>query len=222
MGTNIEITASDGHTFAAYRADPEGAPRGAILVIQEAFGVNPHIRRMADTYAKEGYLAIAPALYDRVERGVDVGYTGEDREKGIACMQASNFDDVMKDVEATRQLASEAGKVGVTGWCWGGSVTFLAACRLDGLACASSYYGGRVPDYNDETPRCPLDFHWGETDASIPMDKVRAVEAAHPDLTSKVYPAGHGFNCDDRDSYHKESAELAHKRTLELFAKHIG
>jgi carboxymethylenebutenolidase len=222
MGTDIEITASDGHTFAAYRADPSGAPRGGILVVQEAFGVNPHIRHMADTYAAAGYLAIAPALYDRVERGIEVGYTGEDREKGIGAMQASNFDDVMKDIDATRALLSEAGKVGITGWCWGGSVTFLSACRVDGLACASSYYGGRVPDFMTETPKCPLEFHWGETDASIPMEKVRAVEAQHPDVASFVYPAGHGFMCDDRESYHKESAELSHKRTMEMFAQYVG
>jgi len=222
MGTDIEITASDGHTFAAYRADPEGAPKGGILVVQEAFGVNPHIRRMADTYAAAGYLAIAPALYDRVERGIEVGYTGEDREKGIAAMQASNFDDVMKDIDATRAVLAEAGKVGITGWCWGGSVTFLSACRVDGLACASSYYGGRVPDFMNETPKCPLEFHWGETDASIPMEKVRAVEAQHPDVASYVYPAGHGFMCDDRESYHKESAELSHKRTMEMFAQYVG
>jgi carboxymethylenebutenolidase len=222
MGTDIEITASDGHTFAAYRADPSGAPKGGILVVQEAFGVNPHIRHMADTYAAAGYLAIAPALYDRVERGIEVGYTGEDREKGIGAMQASNFDDVMKDIDATRALLSEAGKVGITGWCWGGSVTFLSACRVDGLACASSYYGGRVPDFMTETPKCPLEFHWGETDASIPMEKVRAVEAQHPDVASFVYPAGHGFMCDDRESYHKESAELSHKRTMEMFAQYVG
>lgn len=222
MGTDIEITASDGHTFAAYRADPEGTPKGGILVVQEAFGVNPHIRQMADTYAAAGYLAIAPALYDRVERGIEVGYTGEDREKGIGAMQASNFDDVMKDVDATRAVLADAGKVGITGWCWGGSVTFLSACRVDGLACASSYYGGRVPDFMTETPKCPLEFHWGETDASIPMDKVRAVEAQHPDVASFVYPAGHGFMCDDRESYHKESAELSHKRTMEMFAQYVG
>ena len=222
MGTGIELTASDGHTFAAYRADPDGSPRGAIVVIQEAFGVNAHIRHMADTYAEAGYLAIAPALYDRVERGIEVGYTGADREKGIGAMQASNFDDVMKDVDATRALAAEAGKVGITGWCWGGSVTWLAACRIDGFACASSFYGGRVPDYFQETPRCPLIFNWGETDASIPMEKVRMVEAEHPDIPSYVYPAGHGFVCDDRDSYHEESAALSHKRTMELFAQHIG
>lgn len=222
MGTDIEITASDGHTFAAYRADPEGAPKGGILVVQEAFGVNPHIRHMADTYAAAGYLAIAPALYDRVERGIEVGYTGDDRDKGIGAMQASNFDDVMKDIDATRALLAEAGKVGITGWCWGGSVTFLSACRVDGLACASSYYGGRVPDFMSESPKCPLEFHWGETDASIPMEKVRAVEAQHPDVASFVYPAGHGFMCDDRDSYHKESAELSHKRTMEMFAQYVG
>lgn len=222
MGKNIELKASDGHTFAAYQAAPTGAPRGGILVVQEAFGVNKHIRRMADTYAGEGYLAIAPALYDRVERGVEVGYTGADREKGIECMQKSDFDNTMKDVAATVKALSEAGKVGITGWCWGGSVSWLAACRVDGLACSVPYYGGRIPDFHTEKPKCPVIFHWGETDASIPMDKVRMVEKAHPDIPSHVYGSGHGFNCEDRDSYHEADAKLAHKRTLEFFAQHVG
>jgi carboxymethylenebutenolidase len=222
MGKQIELTASDGHKFAAYRADPSGKPKGGIVVVQEAFGVNAHIREMADKFAADGYLAIAPALYDRVERGVETGYTGADREKGIACMQASDFDKTMLDVQATIDACSEAGKVGITGWCWGGSVSWLAACRLNGLACSIPCYGGRIPDFNQEKPKCPVQFHWGETDASIPMEKVRMVEAEHPDLESHVYPAGHGFTCDHRDSYDKESAELAYKRSMEFFAKHLG
>lgn len=222
MGSNIELTASDGFTFAAYRADPSGTAKGGVVVVQEAFGVNAHIREMADRFAGDGYLAIAPALYDRVERGVDVGYTGADREKGIQCMQASDFDNTMKDVAATVAACAEAGKVGITGWCWGGSVSWLAACRVPGLACSVPCYGGRIPDFADEKPMCPVQFHWGETDASIPMDKVRAVEAAHSDQQSYVYPAGHGFTCDHRDSYDKESAELSYKRTMEFFAKNMG
>lgn len=222
MGSNIELTASDGFKFAAYRADPSGTPKGGVVVVQEAFGVNAHIREMADRFAGDGYLAIAPALYDRVERGVDVGYTGADRDKGIQCMQASDFDNTMKDVAATVAACSEAGKVGITGWCWGGSVSWLAACRVPGLACSVPCYGGRIPDFSDEKPMCPVQFHWGETDASIPMEKVRAVEAAHPDLESHIYPAGHGFTCDHRDSYDKESAELAYKRTMEFFASNMG
>jgi carboxymethylenebutenolidase len=223
MGKHIELTASDGFTFAAYRADPAGKPKGAIVVVQEAFGVNAHIREMADKFAKDGYLAIAPALYDRVERGVETGYTGADREKGIKTMQASNFDNTLKDVQATINACSEAGKVGITGWCWGGSVSWLAACRLSGLACSIPCYGGRIPDFAKEKPKCPVQFHWGETDASIPMEKVRMVEAEHPDIESFVYAgAGHGFTCDHRDSYDKKSAELAYKRSMEFFAKHLG
>jgi len=222
MGKQIELTASDGFKFAAYRADPAGKPKGAIVVVQEAFGVNAHIREMADKFAKDGYLAIAPALYDRVERGVETGYTGADREKGIKTMQASNFDNTLKDVQATIDACSEAGKVGITGWCWGGSVSWLAACRLSGLACSIPCYGGRIPDFAKEKPKCPVQFHWGETDASIPMEKVRMVEAEHPDLESHVYPAGHGFTCDHRDSYDKASAELAYKRSMAFFGKHIG
>ncbi|MPY74364.1 MAG: dienelactone hydrolase family protein [Alphaproteobacteria bacterium] len=222
MGTNIDITASDGHKFAAYRADPTGKAKGAVVVVQEAFGVNAHIREMADRFAQEGYLAIAPALYDRVERGIDVGYTGADREKGIKTMQASNFDNTMKDVAATLDLCKQAGKVGITGWCWGGSVSWLAACRVEGFACSVPCYGGRIPDHYKEKPRCPVQFHWGETDASIPMEKVRMVEKEHPEIESHIYPAGHGFTCDHRDSYDEKSAKLAYKRTMEFFAKHIG
>ncbi len=223
MGKHIELTASDGHKFAAYRADPAGKPKGGIVVVQEAFGVNAHIREMADKFAKDGYLAIAPALYDRVERGVETGYTGADREKGIKTMQASNFDNTMKDVAATVKACAEGGKVGITGWCWGGSVSWLAACRVPGIAASVPCYGGRIPDFADEKPKCPVQFHWGETDASIPMEKVRMVEAKHPDLESYVYAgAGHGFTCDHRDSYDKKSAELAYERTMAFFAKHIG
>lgn len=222
MGTNIDITASDGHKFAAYRADPTGKAKGAVVVVQEAFGVNAHIREMADRFAEEGYLAIAPALYDRVERGIDVGYTGADREKGIKTMQASNFDNTMKDVAATLDLCKKAGKVGITGWCWGGSVAWLAACRVKGFACSVPCYGGRIPDHYKEKPLCPVQFHWGETDASIPMEKVRMVEKEHPKIESFIYPAGHGFTCDHRDSYDEKSAKLAYKRTMEFFKKHIG
>jgi carboxymethylenebutenolidase len=128
----------------------------------------------------------------------------------------------MKDVEATVKACSEAGKVGITGWCWGGSVSWLAACRVPGIAASVPCYGGRIADFAKEKPKCPVQFHWGETDASIPMEKVRMIEAEHPKLESYVYPAGHGFTCDHRDSYDKASAELSYKRTMEFFGKHVG
>jgi carboxymethylenebutenolidase len=223
MGSTIDLTASDGFKFAAYRAEPKGKAKGGVVVVQEAFGVNAHIREMADRFANDGYLAIAPALYDRVERGVETGYVGEERDKGIKIMQASSFDNAMKDVAATLDACKKAGKVGITGWCWGGSVSWLAACRINGFACSVPCYGGRIPDHSKEKPLCPVQFHWGETDASIPMEKVRMVEKEHPDLESYVYAgAGHGFTCDHRASYDEKSAKLAYKRTLEFFAKHIG
>ncbi|MBL25629.1 MAG: carboxymethylenebutenolidase [Rhodospirillaceae bacterium] len=222
MPDKIELTASDGHSFGAWKAEPSGTPKGAILVIQEAFGVNGHIRDMVDRYAAEGYLAVAPQLYDRVERDVDVGYVGEDRDKGIECMKAMDFDDAMRDVEAARDAVQSAGKIGITGWCWGGSVSWLAACRVDGLACSAPYYGGRIPDFKDESAKIPVMFHWGETDASIPMEKVGEVKAATPDATHHVYAAGHGFNCDHRDSYDEESAKLAHGRTMTFFAEQLA
>ncbi|MDA0656856.1 MAG: dienelactone hydrolase family protein [Proteobacteria bacterium] len=223
MPDRIDLTASDGHTFGAWKAAPSGAPKGALLVIQEAFGVNAHIREMVDKYAGEGYLALAPQLYDRVERDVDVGYVGEDRERGIACMKAMNFDDAMRDVEAARDAIASGGKIGITGWCWGGSISWLAACRVSGLAASVPCYGGRIPDFKDETPKCPVMFQWGETDASLPLDKVEEVRAAQPGTIHHIYPgAGHGFTCDHRESYHEASAKLAHERSMAFFAEHLA
>src|SRR5687768_3270318 len=154
MGKNIELTASDGHKFQAYVAEPPGKPRGALIVVMEIFGVNSHIKRVTDEYAADGYLCIAPQFFDRVERGLDVGYTPPEIERARGLMQKMNFDDAMKDVEAAKKHVASAGKVGIVGWCWGGATSFKAACTVDGLACAVAYYGGAIPSMINEKPKC--------------------------------------------------------------------
>ncbi|MAF94487.1 MAG: carboxymethylenebutenolidase [Rhodospirillaceae bacterium] len=223
MGETITLTAADGHVLDAYRAEPEGDPKGAVVVIQEIFGVNVHIRDVADRLAAEGYLAIAPAIFDRFEKGVELGYSEDNVALGreYKTKANDNLDNVMADVRAAWEAASEAGKVGVIGYCWGGVVVWAAACRLD-FDAASGYYGAGIVDLKDETPKCPTILHFGKYDGSIPMDDVDAISAAHPEVTVYVYDAGHGFNCDRRDSYNEESARTALKRTLGLFAGNLG
>jgi len=224
MGKTIELRAADGHTLGAYRADPAGKPRGAIVVIQEIFGVNSHIRSVADGYAADGYLAIAPAIYDRVERNFEVGYSPEDIAKGRALKDKAALDGALRDVGAAVKAASGAGKVGIVGYCWGGYVTWMAAARVPGLACAVPYYGGgsTTDAAIAEKPKCPVMAHYGEKDEHISAESVKKLAAAHPSVTVHLYPAPHGFNCDQRGSYHAESAKLARSRTLEFFRKHVG
>ena len=222
MGTTLELTAADGHRFAAYRADPPGKPRGGIVVVQEIFGVNSHIRGMADGFAADGYVAIAPALFDRVERSLDIGYSQPEIERGRALMQRMSMDDALKDVTAALKAIASAGKIGIVGYCWGGTVAWVSAAKLDGLACSAPYYGGGILANKDLKPRCPVMLHFGETDQAIPIGDVRAWLATRPELAAHIYGAGHGFNCDQRGSYHAESAKLARERTLEFFRKQIG
>jgi carboxymethylenebutenolidase len=222
MGKTIEITAADGHKLLAYRAEPVGRPKGGLIVAMEIFGVNSHIRSVADGYAADGYLAIAPALFDRAQRGYETGYSEDEIQRGIAMIAKVNLDDTMKDVAAARENVSAAGKVGIVGYCWGGTVAWKAAANAAGLHCAVPYYGGGIPGLIGLKPRCPVMFHWGEADASIPLDKAKAFAAAHADQTHHFYAAGHGFNCDQRGSFDAEAARLARRRTLEFFAKHLG
>ncbi|HEM45677.1 MAG TPA: dienelactone hydrolase family protein [Alphaproteobacteria bacterium] len=222
MGETIRLTASDGHELAAYRADPSGAPRGAIVVIQEIFGVNEHIRAVADGFAADGYTAVAPALFDRVERGVELGYDEEGRNRGRSIRANIAWDDAVRDIAAA-VAAAPGPKVGVVGYCWGGSLAWLAATRLDGLAAAVCYYGGQIADFKDESPRCPVLLHFGSADQSIPMSDVEAIRTAHPDLPIHVYEgAGHGFNCDMRGSYDRDAATLARQRTMAMLAETVG
>jgi carboxymethylenebutenolidase len=221
MGQMIELKASDGFTLSAYVAEPSGKPRGALVVVQEIFGVNNHIKRVADGYAADGYLAIAPALFDRLQRGVELGYTPPEIEKGRAFIPQANLDNAMLDVAAAIARVQSAGKVGIVGYCWGGTVSFVAAAKAP-VACAIAYYGGGVGANVALQPKVPVMFHWGEQDAAIPMETVRKVEAAHPSEVSYVYNAGHGFNCDERGSHEAASAKLARERSLSFLRKYVG
>ncbi len=222
MGALIELTASDGFKLGAWRAAPDGKPRGAIVVVQEIFGVNHHIRGVADFFASQGYLAIAPALFDRVEKGVDLAYDGTDRQTAMALMGKLDNQQMMLDVAAAVEAAEQGGKVAVVGYCLGGSLAYFAASRLPDVSAAVCYYGGRVLDAKDDSPKVPTILHFGDKDAHIPIARVREFAAAHPELPVYIYPADHGFNCDERESYDAPSAALARTRTLEFLTKTIG
>ena len=219
MGQNVELTASDGHTLSAYAATPSSAARGGIVVIQEIFGVTRHIRAVADQYAAAGFRAVAPALFDRVEPNVDVPYT--DMARGFGYMQALKNEQVMLDVQAAIERLGGAGKIGVVGYCWGGSMAYLAAARLK-IAAAVAYYGGGIDKYISEKPRCPILFHYGERDTHIPLSTVEKIKAAVPAGIFHIYPADHGFNCTDRASFEPNSAKIALDRSVEFFHQHLG
>ncbi len=222
MGQTITLTAKDGHKLGAYRADPAGKPRAAIVVIQEIFGVNGHMRRVADGFAKEGYVAVAPALFDRVEKGIELGYDPKSIESGRNIRAKLALDGTLADLQAAIEYARPFGKVGVVGYCWGGSLAFLSATRLDGVAAAVGYYGGMIAAHAQEKPRVPVILHFGEHDQSIPMSDVDKVKAARPEVPVYLYNAGHGFNCDERGSYNAEASKTALERTLKFFAEKIG
>ena len=218
MGNPIELTAADGHELAAYLAQPRGAVRGGVVVIQEIFGVTSHIRDVADRFAAAGYLSIAPALFDRVERDVEVPYS--DMARGRHYKQAVSVDQAMLDVAAAAAHV-RAGQVGVVGYCWGGTLAYLAAARLP-IDAAVAFYGGEIARYSAEAPRVPIMYHFGEKDAHIPMSVVEQIKTAHPEGTFYAYPADHGFNCTDRASFEPASAALALERTVEFLQRHIG
>jgi carboxymethylenebutenolidase len=222
VGKKIQLKAADGHQLDAYVAEPAGKPRGLIVVIQEIFGVNSHIRSVADGYAAEGYLAIAPAMFDRAQKNYESGYTQPEIAAGVEIMKKMDMDKAMLDVQAAIDHGKSAGKAGIVGYCWGGTVAWVAAARAKGLAAAVSYYGGGVPGLANEKPKVPVMFHFGETDHSIPLEKAKEVAAKHPQATTHYYPAGHGFNCDQRGSFHEASAKQALQRSLEFFRKHVG
>ena len=221
MGSTISLTAADGHSLSAYRAEPAGKVKAGLVVIQEIFGVNQHMRRVADGFAAAGYLCIAPALFDRTQRDVELGYDKDAIEAGRAIRTKIAWDQAMLDVAAAQRAASAAGKVGSVGYCWGGSVSWLAATRL-GVAAAVCYYGGQIAAFAQEKPGCPVQMHFGEQDKGIPLSDVDKVRQVQPGVDINLYPADHGFNCDERSSYHAESARLARERTLAFFSRHLG
>ena len=223
MGEMITLTAEDGHRLAAYRATPAGTPRGALVVVQEIFGVNSHIKKVTDGFAADGYVAIAPALFDRVERDFETGYAPADIERGRMVRGKLQIEDAVKDIAAAVTELQKTGlKVGVVGYCFGGTMAWLAATRIPGVAAAASFYGGGVADAAAEQPRCPVIFHFGETDASIPKDHWDRIKAQHAKIPMHIYPAGHGFSCDERGSFHEPSARQARQRTIDFFREHVG
>jgi len=227
MGQTTDLKAADGQAIPAYVATPKGQPRGGIVVIQEIFGVNEHIRSVADGYAADGYLAVAPAIFHRVKPGVELGYTADDMGAGMALKTATEAlpaPGVMQDIEAAIQHAAQAGKVGMVGYCYGGLLTWRSACELDGLSAAVAYYGGgtTTPDEIKRKPKCPVLAHYGDRDKHISVESVEAFRKAHPEVEVHLYPADHGFNCDHRGSWDAEAARLARERSLAFFAKHLG
>jgi carboxymethylenebutenolidase len=222
MGERIELTAADGFRLSAYRADPAGRPRGALVVAQEIFGVNSHIRSVCDGYAADGYVVVAPALFDRYERDVDIGYTPADVARGRELKGRAKADAALLDVDAARAAVAFAGKVGIVGYCWGGYLAWIAAARVAGFACAVPYYGGGMTDAIAEQPKCPVMAHFGERDSMIPAAGVKAFAAAHPSAQVFLYPADHGFNCDQRGAFDPAAASLARERTLAFLRRHIG
>jgi len=216
------LTAADGHDFATYIAQPDAAPHGAVVVIQEIFGVNAHIREVADRFAVAGYLAVAPALFDRARPGVELAYDADGVAAGRDLKEAVDANSEA-DVMAAIAFGRSAGRVAVVGFCWGGSLAWRLACRADSdLVAAISYYGGELPARADSTAHCPVMAHFGSHDASIPEAGARAFAAAQPDVESLFYDADHGFNCDHRAQYDAAAAGTAWTRSLAFLADKIG
>ena len=222
MGQDIKLTASDNFQLDGYRADPDGAPKAAIVVIQEIFGVNHHIRAVCDRLAAAGYVAIAPSIFDRVERNFTSGYSPD--EIAIARKFVANPDwaAMLRDTQAAIDAVKTIGPVGIIGFCLGGSIAYAAATKLSGLSAAVGYYGGAVVRFADDKPNAPTQLHFGEKDAGIPLTDVETIRSKRPDVEVFVYPgAQHGFHCDERASYDKTSADIAWPRSLAFFAKHL-
>lgn len=217
-GKMISMQMSDGATIGVYHVEPEGTRRGGLVLIQEIFGLTDHIKEQCDSYAAEGYEVLGPAIFDREAPGLQASYSQEDIQKCMKIARTEHpFALSVQDAQTCIDALASKGPVFITGYCYSGTVTWAVACRGTGLAAASSYYGGQIPQMADETPRCPTILHFGEHDKGIPLEGVETVRARHPEVQVYIYPAGHGFNSDRRTDYHAESARLARERTLALF-----
>ncbi len=216
----ISLTAADGHRLTAYRAGPQEAAR-ALVVVQEIFGVNRHIRSVCDRFAAEGYAVIAPALFDRVGAGIELGYEAADVAQGRELRGRIDAGLTVLDVLAAAAALPRGAKRGIVGYCWGGTVAWHGATRTSAFAASSGWYGGGIAAAKEEQARCPVQLHFGETDASIPMADVEAIRAAQPGVEVHVYGGGHGFGCDERGSYVEADYRLAQQRTLDFFAGHL-
>jgi carboxymethylenebutenolidase len=222
LGKQFKLTTTDRHTLGAYRADPHGTPKGGLVVVQEIFGVNQHIRAICDRLAALGYVAVAPAVFDRFVRDFECGYTPDEIANARSYLGNLNWDHIVADMAAAEDNLKNVGPKGVIGFCLGGTAAFLAACRIPGLKAAVAYYGGMIGKFADEKPKCPLQMHFGEKDEGIPQTVVEEIKKKQPQAEVYVYPnAAHGFYCDERASYNKDAAALAWSRTQEFLAKHM-
>ncbi len=223
MSEYVKLHAADGHQFSAYVSHPAGEPIAGLVVVQEIFGVNPHIRSVADGYAKDGFLAVAPALFDRIRPGIELGYEGADMQTALDLVPKLDAEKSMADIAAAYEYAAKTTgkKVGVVGFCYGGTLAWVAAARLHPAA-AVGYYGGRIGNYIGEKPSAPVMLHFGKQDAHIPAEEVAKVHAAHPEVEIYWYEAGHGFNCDARASYNAAAAKEARQRSLAFLKKHLA
>ena len=222
MGKHFTLTTTDTHSLGAYRADPQGAAKGAMVVVQEIFGVNHHVRAVCDRLAALGYVAVAPAVFDRFVRDFECGYTPDEIAHARSYLGNLNWEHMMADIAAAAESLKGTGPLGVVGFCMGGTAAFLSACRIPGFAAAVAFYGGMIGKFADEKPKCPLQMHFGEKDEGIPMSTVDEIKKKQPQAETYVYPnAAHGFYCDERASYNKDAAALAWSRTQEFLAKHM-
>ena len=224
MGERIKLTASDGFIFNAYTATPEGKPRGGVVVIQEVWGLNRWVREVVDRFARHGYLTVAPAMFDRVQMGYESDNYGPDQFQVIGeLMKTFDHKTALSDVAAAVQAASVGGKVGITGYCFGGATSWRAAHAGLGLTAASGYYGGGIPNYIDLEPMVPLEMHYGDKDTGIPLEQIEALKKRHPNVDVYTYDAGHGFcNSDRADKFNEAACKKASARTLEFFHKHLA
>ena len=220
MGELTTLMARDGHEFNAWLAAPAGPARGAVVIAQEIFGVNHHIRGVADGFAAAGYLTIAPCLFDRIRRGIELGYSETDTQEGRGYRMQVPRDKTLLDLGASINVIKHAGRVAVIGYCWGGTLSYLAACDLP-VSCAVSYYGGQIKDHLARKPTRPVLYHFGEKDPYIPPSDIEKIRAADPNGEFHLYPADHGFNCEERGSYDAASAQLARERTLAFLVRHL-
>ena len=222
MGQDIKLTASDGFELGAYRADPTGALKGAVVVIQEIFGVNHHIRSVCDRLAKEGYVAVAPSIFDRTTPGFQSGYSADEIANARKFVASPDWTAMLRDAQASIDAVKSVGPVGIIGFCLGGSIAYAAATKLTGLSAAVGYYGGAVVRFADDKPAVPTQLHFGEKDSGIPLSDVDTIKSKRPEIEVFIYPnAQHGFHCDERASYDKASADIAWPRSLAFFGKHL-
>jgi carboxymethylenebutenolidase len=222
VGKDIRLTASDDFRLGGYRADPAATPKAAVVVIQEIFGVNHHIRAVCDRLANEGYVAIAPSIFDRIEPNFTSGYSPDEVALARKFVANPDWAAMLRDTQAAIDTVRDVGPVGIIGFCLGGSIAFAAATKLSGLSAAIGYYGGAIVRFADDKPKVPTQLHFGEKDAGIPLSDVETIRSKRADVEIHVYPgAQHGFHCDERASYDKASADVAWPRSMAFLAKHL-